>query len=317
MPLNDLTITTACDTRYFWGAFLMVGSLRRHGTREKVHVLGKDLTEDQKAMLAQFDNVAVLPLPPTRQNMTTSKPEALLSGDSEWLAWIDADCMCVGDISPLLRPPNGEFQIRVRGEAECINVYRSTYFADEPKSGIARHVLEGWKKDVGDLESPRLTSLCVANVFVIHARHRAFIELWRDQMGKVLAAQDTGVVDHGNPNYKMTDESVLNSLLIWSSLAPKVSGPYLLDQVDRAHLAHFAGPIKPWHRWTWRALNWYEPLLDFIGWCHAHGYRTPPIPWTFKRRNKSVSYLIAAAEKALQTARTEAGSVVRAQLRKP
>ena len=313
---SDLTITSACDSNYFWGVLLMVGTARQHGMRSPIHILGKNFTGEQKQILEQFEGVSVLPLPSTERNLTTSKPEALFTTNTEWMAWVDADCVFTGDVTEALFPANGEIQIRVRGEAENLDVFRAKYLADEPHRGVARHVHERWRVDVHDLAEPRLQSTCVANVMVLHRRFRPFVELWRKQMATVLSSGSTGVLDTKNPWYHQTDESVLNSLLTFSSLAPRVDGPYRLDRVEGPHIGHFGGPTKPWRRWTWRALNWYPTVIGFIAWCGQHGYRIPPIPWSLKKDYQLVCSLLAGAEHAALTTKRRAGNIIRARLPK-
>ena len=309
--MDNLTITTACDKNYIWGAFLLVASLRRHGTAARIHVLGKDFGPAELAVLQQFEDVAVLPLDPDNQrNLTTSKPAALLSAGTEWMAWMDADCMAVGDLGPLLLPPNGELQIRVRGRDENASVYRNLMRAGDLPGAVPAHVLARWQRDVGDLGLPRLETSAVANMIVLHRRFRPFIELWARQMDAVLDPRMAGVLDGSNPAYRMTDESVLNSLLSFSSLAPS-PGPYRLDLREQAHVAHFGTSPKPWKRWKLRNLFWYEAVLDVLRWCELRGMQTPPLPWTFRRRYKTPSYAFAAVEQAILSARHLAGDLVR------
>jgi len=299
--MRDLTITTACDKNYIWGAFLLVASLRRHGTAARIHVLGKDFGPAELAVLQQFED---------RRHLVTTKPEAMLSADSEFIAWMDADCMAVGDLGPLLKPPNGELQIRLRARAENAAVYRSLMRPGDAPGAVPEHVLARWRTDVAELAAPRLEASAVTNMIVLHHRHRPFVELWARQMDAVLDPFLAGVVDASRPAYWMTDESVLNSLLSFSSLAP-TPGPYRLDLREQAHVAHFGTSPKPWKRWKLRNLFWYEAVLDVLRWCDLRGMRTPPLPWTFRRRYKTPSYAFAAVEHAVLTARHLAGDLVR------
>ncbi len=314
-PAGQITVTTACDANYFWGAFLMAGTLRQHGMTLPVHVLGKDFSGEQKAMLEQLGGVSVLPLPPNSRSLTTSKPDALATVETEWMAWIDADCVFTGDLSRQLIPPNGELQIRVRGPAENATVYTRRYAPGEEPGTIPRRVLEQWRADVGDLQTSRLSTVAVANVIVLHRRFRPFVELWRAQMDRVLAPRLAGVIAADDLAYHQTDESVLNSLLAFSSLAPAVDSRYLLDDVRGAHIGHFGGPLKPWTRWSWRGLNWYETVLSCVDWAREKGYRLPPLPPSLERKNKARVYLLAGAENLLTAGKRRAAAVYRAGLR--
>ena len=313
----DLTITTACDSNYLWGVFLLVASLRQNKVEAPILVLAKDFSRENARLLEQFASVQLVPLPGYQRNLTTSKPQAMLGARSEWLAWMDSDCMAIGDLTPYLVPPGGELQIRARGEAENRSVYERHYRAGELRQGVPAHIHDAWRRDVGDLEQPLLRTTCVANVIVMNQRHRPFLELWKEQMEKVLAAGMTGLIDQANPAYHMTDESVLTSLLTFSSIAPKVDTSFLLDVRERAHVAHFGTAPKPWHRWKLRSFYWYEPVLDCLRWCAENGHQTPPLPWTFKRSYKHASHAIAALEEAALTAKRRAGAIIRAALPRP
>ena len=312
-PASQLTVTTACDANYFWGAFLMVGTLRQHGIPSPANVLADDFSAEQKSLLAQFGGVSVLPLPGGSRNLVLAKPGAMLTGDTDWLAWIDADCVFTGDVSAALIPPNGEAQIRLRAPFEVAAVYRGRYRAGEPHRGVPREILARWREDVGELAEPRLDSICPSNVIIVHRRFRPFLERWRAQMERVLAPGFRGVVDQSNRAYHQTDESVLNSLLTFSAGAPSLDRRYLLDDVSGPHIGHFIGSPKPWQRWNWRALNWYETVLSFLDWCRAKGYRTPPLPASFSRSRKLRSYAIAGAENVFVQAKRRAGAIYRSR----
>ncbi|MBS2023916.1 MAG: hypothetical protein JST92_16045 [Deltaproteobacteria bacterium] len=315
MTAGDVTLCTACDGGYFWGAFLLVSSLRRHGVRAPVHVLGKDFSAEQVALLEQFPGVRLPPLPPNERSLTTSKPAALLTAETTWAAWIDADCIVTGDVTPLLAPVDGDAQIRVRGPEELRAVYRKAYLAGEPQRGVPLHIAAQWKRDVGGVEAPRLESTCVANVIVLRRAHEEFIREWHAQIDRLLAPKLQALVDTSNAAYHMADESVLSALMMWSARAPKLSSRFRLDQLDGPHVAHFSGVPKPWQRWRLRSLRWHEDVLDVLDWCKAQGLRTPPLPKTFLRRYTQLWRLVATLDHAARTTRHQAAIVARSGLR--
>ncbi|MBV9463593.1 MAG: hypothetical protein JO317_05135, partial [Verrucomicrobiae bacterium] len=190
----DLTIVTACDADYFWGAFLLVASLRLTGILSPIHVLEEGFSEAEKELLAQFGGLTILPLPAgNRRNLCTRKAEALLGAESEWIAWLDSDCVSIGDLRPLLIPPNGAFQIRIRSEAETNSIYRRYYEPEDKPGQIPKRILNQWRDDVGDLKEPRFLGSCVTNVLVIHRRFRSFIERWNEQILKVIPPVREGI----------------------------------------------------------------------------------------------------------------------------
>ena len=222
-------------------------------------------------MLQQFSNVRVLGLSvENRRNVCNRKPEALLTAETEYIAWFDADCMIVGDIGPLLIPENHEFQIRLREPWENSWVWRDHYAVGEQRGGLPASVLCRWCQDVHQLELPRLATTCVTNTFVLHRRHLDFIREWKTQIAKVLPAGDTGVVDSSLHAYFMSDESVLSSLLVFSRLAPPLS-TFRLNRDPAAHVAHFGANPKPWKRWRKHLWYCHRHVLDLLDWVQKTG----------------------------------------------
>jgi hypothetical protein len=173
--MKNITIVSACDRNFLWGAYLLAASAARFLPETPVHILQTGFTDDDKALLEQFPTVKVLSLPDNDpRNVANRKSEALLSADTEFVAWLDADCMVIGDISKYLIPKNGEFQIRMRAAAENAWVWRNHYAPGEPRGGLPKSVLEKWRADVGQLEKPLVDSACVTNCFVLHQAASGF-----------------------------------------------------------------------------------------------------------------------------------------------
>src|SRR5262249_17880797 len=144
--------------------------------------------------------------------------------ESDYVAWFDNDCIVIGNIEPYLRPLNGEFQIRLRRPRENAAVFRNHYAPGESHGPVPSSVLAEWRKDVDERREPRIFTKCVANCFVLHRRHRAFLERWRQQNDLIFPSdRPVGVVDHANRAYFMTDESVLSSLLTFAHETPPMS----------------------------------------------------------------------------------------------
>lgn len=309
--MKNITIVSACDRNFLWGGYLLAASAARFLPQTPVHILQTGFTDDDKVLLEQFPTVKVLPLPDNDpRNVANRKSEALLSADTEFVAWLDADCMVIGDISKYLIPKNGEFQIRMRAAAENAWVWRNHYAPGESRGGLPKSVLEKWCADVGQLEKPLVDSACVTNCFVLHKRHLDFVRQWKTQIAKVIPPTHAGVVDNRNPAYFMTDESVMTSLLAFSNIAP-TPGEFLLDRDAQAHVAHFGANPKPWTQWRLRLWYCHPHIMSLLDWARTSGYKLPLLPWSFEKRNRLPAYALALAGEAKAKVRSTAGKVLR------
>ena len=309
--MKNITIVSACDRNFLWGAYLLAASSARFLPQTPVHILQTGFTAADQALLEQFPTVKVLSLADDDpRNVANRKSEALLSADTEFVAWFDADCMVIGDISPYLIPKNGEFQIRMRPPAENAWVWRNHYAPGEPRGGLPRSVLEKWRADVGQREQPLVDSTCVTNCFVLHQRHLDFVRQWKSQIAKVIPAAHAGVVDNRLPAYFMVDESVMTSLLVFSNLAPP-PGEFLLGCDPNAHVAHFGANPKPWIGWRLRLWYCYPHIMSLLDWARANSYRTPPIPWSLEPKNRLSAYWRAVAVEASSRVRATGGRLLR------
>jgi hypothetical protein len=309
--MKNITIVSACDRNFLWGAYLLAASAARFLPQTPVHILQTGFTDDDKTLLEQFPTVKVLPLADDDpRNVANRKSEALLSADTDFVAWLDADCMVVGDISKYLIPKNGEFQIRMRGAAENTWVWRNHYAAGEPRGGLPKSVLEKWRTDVGQRKKPLVDSACVTNCFVLHKRHLEFVRQWKSQIAKVIPPTHAGVVDNRLPAYFMVDESVMTSLLALSNIAP-TPGEFLLDRDPQAHVAHFGANPKPWIQWRLRLWYCHAHIMSLLDWAKASGYKTPPIPWSFEKKNRVPAYLKALLIETKARVRSAGGNLLR------
>lgn len=306
---GQVTIVSACDRNFLWGAYLLVSSIARAIPGVPVHLLQTGFTAEDCEFISQFPNVKVLPLKDgDPRNVANRKAEALLSADTEYVAWLDSDCFVIGDIRKYLVPTNGEFQIRLREGWENAWVWRNHYDADDQKGEIPISVLARWREDVGQLGAPRLQTTCVTNAFVLHQRHLGFIREWQRQIAKVIPPTFAGVVDNSSPAYFMTDESVFSSLLVFSENAPPIADMQL-NQDPAAHVAHFGANPKPWKRWRKHLWYSYGPVVDTLQWARDNGYKVPPVPWSLQRKYKLVSYLVAQAEEVWMEIRAVLGKL--------
>ena len=309
--MSNITIVSACDRKFLWGAYLLAASMARHVPGVQMQLLQTGFLAEDTRWLTQFANVRVLPLADNDpRNVANRKAEALLSADAEFVAWLDADCMIIGDVSKLLVPPNGEFQIRMREPWENAWVWRDHYEPDESRGGIPRAVLQKWRADVGQLDAPQVNTTCVTNAFVLHRRHLDIVREWKAQIAKVIPPTYAGVVDRRSPAYFMTDESVLTSLLAFSRVAPPL-GEMRLNRDPQAHVAHFGTNPKPWVRWRHGVWYCHRHVLDLLDWARAAGHQTPPVPWSLERRHTARAWLLAVAGEGKARARATAGKLLR------
>jgi hypothetical protein len=307
----SITIVSACDRNFLWGAYLLVASAARNVPGTPVNLLQTGFSEHEIALLRQFPDARVLPLANDDPRCVANrKAEALLSADTDYVAWLDADCFIIGDIRKYLIPTNGEFQIRLREPWENAWVWRNHYAAGESRDGLPLSVAERWRADVGQSPVAHLQTTCVTNAFVLHRRHLGFIREWQAQIAKVIPPVDAGPVDKSSPAYFMTDESVFTSLLAFSHAAPPIA-EIRLNRDPEAHVAHFGANPKPWKRWRKHLWYCHRHVLDLIDWAQAAGYRIPPVPWSFRRRSRLPAYLMASGEDWWLKARAAAAKLVR------
>lgn len=283
MSNRSVTIVTACDLNYLWGVFLLVASIHREKLPVKTLFYQVGFDSDSEEYISQFPEVEIRRADQGDTiSLNNRKAEAMLLADSDYICWMDADCFVTGWIGDLLEPINGQLQARMRGRAENATVFERHYKPGDKHGSIPQWVLAKWSEDVGDLKSPRVDTTCPSNCFVIHRRYMGFIELWDTQIRKVLNPEARGAIDKSNPAYWMTDESVFNSILLFSSKAPDPSA-YRLDNLDAGHLAHFIGSPKPWNGWTRRFLYCMPRVIDLVEWLDKERFRVPSVPPSLSR----------------------------------
>ena len=90
--MKNITIVSACDRNFLWGAYLLAASSARFLPQTPVHILQTGFNDADKQLLEQFPTVKVLSLPDNDpRNVANRKSEALLSADTDFVAWLDAD----------------------------------------------------------------------------------------------------------------------------------------------------------------------------------------------------------------------------------
>ena len=77
-----ITIVSACDRNFLWGAYLLVASAARNVPGTPVHLLQTGFSEEEIALIRQFPDARLLPLANDDPRCVANrKAEALLSAD--------------------------------------------------------------------------------------------------------------------------------------------------------------------------------------------------------------------------------------------
>ncbi len=264
----NTTVTTSCDGNYFWGAFLLASSMRLNRMEEPVLVLGRDFSPRQQTMLRRIpgvrfiDNTSV-----SRRSLTCSKPIIMRMAETPYVMWADCDGFFVGNCSSRLAPPEpGRIHIRMRTPADNAIVFQGRYDAGDAPCSVPQRVLEVWRRNIGDLPEPRCTTCGSACALCVATEKREFLDLWLAEMERRIENEDVGVTDFRSAAYFQLDESVLNSVLFFSSTAPTPTAEWQLHNDPAHYYVHFANRPKPWESWsraTWKHYDHYLAVVQF------------------------------------------------------
>lgn len=287
-------IVSCFDQNYYWGAFLLVASLRRNAMRMPIYLLTSGLSEEEKDRLTQFGDVHVTQLDASSQmGNSLQKPEAImLASDYDIITWMDADCMVTGDVTPLLSLENKGLMIRFRKPAENKKRFKTFHM---PDGSTPQVVLDSWREDVGEEEEPRTLTTCSANVFSIGRDHLPFILHWKKQIA-AMRNMDPAMIKRSYPfstGVGMGDELILNSLLAFAHDVPPIS-EFTLDKDPDRMLIHFVLRPKPWERWSLTSLKHRDLIKDTLDWVAQNGFKSPEIPEHIYRASRLSLYARAA-----------------------
>jgi hypothetical protein len=255
--------------------------------------LGVNLTAEDIRALECLPHTKVFPIQSSdTHNVCLQKPLAIRTAETDIIIWMDADCIVTNNLDAYYTTPDDKFQIRFRQNRENAQVYRDLYQANDTLGAIPARVLQIWQQDVADETEPKIQTVAQTNCFVLSRNHLPFIDLWHSQMEKVIPAHVKSVYNKESIAYSMTDESTINSLLAFSSLAPRIY-EYQMDKNPDGYLAHFGLKPKPWQHWTTQSLHYYDEVFKLIQWGKAQGYRLPALPPSFLPRNRLTETLRA------------------------
>lgn len=276
--MKNNTIVTIGDLNYLWGIFLLICSMRKNGMDEPVLVGTSGFAPEAVKILTQLDDVTVFPLENVERSLTCYKPLVMLQAQTEYITWADGDGYFSGNCSELLIPRReDEIHIRMRSADENRRAFRGRIDQGEPGWTIPRAVLDAWRADTGMPPSSAsgIGRSCSACFLSVHRSARPFLRKWHEQMEKVLPTGNTGVVDRSLKYYHQLDESVLNSLLAFSPLAPRIAPEYRMDKFVDARFIHFVGIPKPWENWSCRTFRHFDTYTSVAAYALDRGFRLP------------------------------------------
>ena len=293
-PENN-TIVSACDQGYAFGVWLLIASIRKSGMTHPILIGAYKWPDEWKQDILKFPNTSISDLPITdKRSVTCSKPEIMLKAPTDFVTWIDCDGIVSADITEAIQCPLGAINIRPKTPSETTKMFPKLRKANENPEAIPAQILDTWRHDVCELDTPRFLhgfSACLIGLSL--AQNHAFLEKWREQMYKVLP-EDVALVQDGNAAYFQTDESVLNSLMLFAREAPPLIPHYTADLQGKPHFIHFAYNPKPWIMWNNYSLKHFDRVLDIVEWAVKNGYAPHcELPYTFKRSHKRLCTLLA------------------------
>ena len=268
------TIVTACNRQYLWGVILLLASIRLNNGKCPIHIFSPDLKDHEVNILKQFEDVTVFKSTKIHPHM--DKAKAILSADTDYVTWIDADCLFIGNLDSLLIPDHEGFQIRFRETIENSQVFKQHYNKGDVIGDIPENILKQWQTDVNERLSPRTNRQCVSNFISLHKKHLPFINKWDHQLNHIQVNPEHPI-DKQSTAYFMTDESVLSSLLAYAYDRPNIS-PYKLNLYPKQYLMHFGETLKPWNTWRARHLKYYNYVVNLIGDLQRNNFSLPLLP---------------------------------------
>lgn len=288
--MNNNTIVAASDMNYAWGVWLLIASIRKAGMDEPILIGTYNWSQEWIEDICKFPGVKTVALSGVdKRSVTCQKPEIMLKADNDFITWVDCDGIFTGNCSDRLSGGENEIYIRSRVASEVVELYRRERSEGDNLEEIPPAVLDIWHRDVGELDEPRRKRSCSAGIISIHKSRLDFIRKWREQMMKVLPLR-VDVVDKGNIGYFQTDDSVLNSLLLFAADAPQITTEYKADDLKGPHYIHFAFNPKPWIMWNKTAWRHYSLVQDIAEWAEAAGYQPRESrPYTLNRKMRWLS----------------------------
>lgn len=293
-------VTVIADSNFVIPVYILVLSLKFFQPALRIHILGISLSEAEKALFTQFDNVFVFDSSIPRSDKPGAmriiadilKGEALLTArdcEEPWIALLDGDCIATGNLDPYLAPGEPALYARSRTAKEDNRIFRYYRAPGEPESGIPERFLKRWQTDVGQNTTPARSTTVLSGNLVLHRNWLDFSKVWKNFMGKVLIHTEPSKTDVA---YYMPAEFALSAWLMFAENPPPVRD-VLLNSNPSAYLAHLGPAPKYWRFWTLKNIRYFDPVIHLLRWAENQGYATPLLPWSLKKRNKIAIVAVA------------------------
>ncbi len=312
MPANNKKriIVTACDEGYFWGAFLLVASLKRFNVDCDINILGFDLSPESSSLLTQFDRVKVIPA--DKDMAFNGKIGALRTANQGMISWLDADCMVTGDVTQYIEVPKNGIRIRFRSPEENGLRFAAEYSSEDEYGSVPDFLLKHWKEDVNEKTEPATSSVASNCAFTLDSSKLDFIDKWHDFMKMIRNEnKQSPAYSLGLSGKRMSDELAINALLAFSKSAPDTY-PYLLDQDKDAYLVHFHERRKPWNMWTLSQIKHYDLVMETIDWVEKSNFQLPASrPWPFQKSKKPLAFTFAYLLQFMSSIKAQIKKIVR------
>lgn len=296
--MSKNTIVSACDQGYAWGVWLLICSARMHGMTDPVLIGAYNWSPEWISDLGRLPDCRVVELPiADRRSVSCSKPEIMRHAETEFVTWVDCDGIFSGDCSSQFGNDAESIYIRQRTESEVMDLYRREREPGDDPRKIPARMLKIWQTDVAGLNAPRYDRGISAALIGVHRSYFPFLEHWSKQMRQVLPER-VSVVNDSSIAYFQTDESVLNSLLLFAEDAPPITTNYRSDRPDAPHFIHFGYNPKPWIMWNRNSIRHFDAVQTIIRWAAQNGYAPQaPLPFPLIAGHKSLCKLLTLFDK--------------------
>jgi hypothetical protein len=305
-------VTVIADSNFVIPVYVLVLSLKFFEPRQRIHILGISLSEEEKALFTQFDQVFVFESSIPRSDKPGAmriiadilKGEALLTAkdcDEPWIALLDGDCIATGNLAPYLAPAEPALYARSRTPEEDRRIFQYYRQPGDTGKSIPEQFLRTWRNDIGQNTAPARDTTVLSGNLVLHRDYLEFARVWQTFMEKVLFYDNPSKTDVA---YYMPAEFALSAWLMFANNPPPAR-EVLLNSNPEVRLVHLGPAPKYWKFWTLKKLEFFEPVMRLIDWAKEQGYAIPLLPASLKKRNKTAIIATAFAYEAFRVLRKQ------------
>lgn len=286
-------VTIIADSGFVIPVYILILSLKFYEPNQRIHVLGISLSDKEKSLFTQFENVFVFDSSIPRSNKPGAmriiadilKGEALLTAkncEEPWIALLDGDCIATGPLEPYLAPAEPALYARSRTAEEDARIFQYYRLPGESKNAIPDRFLNRWQEDVGQNETPARATTVLSGNLILHRDYLDFARVWQDFMQKVLIYDDPSKTDIA---YYMPAEFALSAWLLFAKNPPPLR-EVLLNSNPTAYLAHLGPAPRYWQFWTLKKLSYFDSVIRLLDWAKKQGKQIPVLPFALKKRSK-------------------------------